>query len=163
MPSVAPVRGLYPAGGCRARCAGTRGDPDRLGSPGGCCRRWSANSGQGPWSSPLGLTNPISRKAKHATRAGSWLAVAVRSPSAMRSLLVAAVLALVSLAHDASAQDSKPVVTAAWARATPGQSKIGAAYLTIESPVADRIVSAASPVAARAEMHAHTTEGGVMT
>jgi copper(I)-binding protein len=80
----------------------------------------------------------------------------------MRSLLIAAVLALASLAHDASAQDAKPVVTAAWARATPGQSKIGAAYLTIESPVADRIVSAASPVAARAEMHTHTTEGGVM-
>jgi copper(I)-binding protein len=80
----------------------------------------------------------------------------------MRSLLIAAVLALMPLAQDAWAQDSKPVVTAAWARATPGQSKIGAAYLTIESPVADRIVSAASPVAARAEMHAHTTEGGVM-
>src|SRR5260370_557543 len=80
----------------------------------------------------------------------------------MRSLLIAAVLALVPPAQDAWAQDSKPVVTAAWARATPGQSKIGAAYLTIESSVADRIVSAASPVAARAEMHTHTTEGGVM-
>jgi copper(I)-binding protein len=52
----------------------------------------------------------------------------------------------------------------AWARATPGASKIGAVYATLESPSGDRLVSVGSPVAAAAELHEHRIDDkGVMT
>lgn len=49
-----------------------------------------------------------------------------------------------------------------WARATPGKSDIGAAYLTIRSPSADRLVGASTPVAKEAQLHAMTMMGMVM-
>jgi copper(I)-binding protein len=49
-----------------------------------------------------------------------------------------------------------------WARATPGMAQIGAVYLTIRSPAADRLVSVSSPVAAAAELHEHAMAGMVM-
>ena len=51
------------------------------------------------------------------------------------------------------AQTSQLEITNAWARATPGNAENGAAYLTIQSPTADRLVSASSPVAKKAELH----------
>jgi copper(I)-binding protein len=50
----------------------------------------------------------------------------------------------------------------AWARATPGGAETAAAYLTIESPVADRLVGVATPVAKKAELHTMSMDGGVM-
>lgn len=52
----------------------------------------------------------------------------------------------------------------AWARATAGQSKIGAAYLTLKNGGAttDRLVAATSPVASAVELHATVQEGDVM-
>jgi periplasmic copper chaperone A len=50
----------------------------------------------------------------------------------------------------------------AWARATPGKAENGAAYLTIVSPVADRLTEVSTPVAKKAEVHTMTMEGGVM-
>ena len=50
----------------------------------------------------------------------------------------------------------------AWARATPGKAENGAAYVTIVSPVPDRLTAASTPVAKKAELHNMTMEGGVM-
>jgi len=69
---------------------------------------------------------------------------------------------LVFGAGTASAQTGQLEVTNAWARATPGRSEIGAAYATIESPTADRLVAAASPVAKKVELHTMTMSGTVM-
>lgn len=51
-----------------------------------------------------------------------------------------------------------------WARATPGQAKNGAAYLTIHNAgkTDDRLLSAASEVAMRVELHNHVNKDGVM-
>jgi len=51
-----------------------------------------------------------------------------------------------------------------WARASAGMGRTGAAYLTIhnEGNTADRLVSAATPVAGRVELHTHIHDGGVM-
>ncbi len=60
------------------------------------------------------------------------------------------------------AQTSQPEVTNAWARATPGKAENGAAYLTIQSPTADRLVAASTPVAKKTELHTMSMSGGVM-
>ena len=53
----------------------------------------------------------------------------------------------------------------AWARATAGSAKVGAAYLTVfnDGTDMDRLMAAASPVAAKAELHSVVMEGGVMS
>jgi copper(I)-binding protein len=66
------------------------------------------------------------------------------------------------LAVPALAQDGQLEVGNAWARATPGKAENGAAYLTIQSPMADRLVSASTPVAKKAELHTMSMEGMVM-
>ena len=55
-------------------------------------------------------------------------------------------------------------VAAAWARATPPAARTGAVYVTLinHGQAADRLLSASSSAAARAELHAHLNEGGVM-
>lgn len=60
------------------------------------------------------------------------------------------------------AQSGAPEVTNAWARATPGKAENGAAYLTIRSPTADRLVSVSSPIAKKAELHTMSMSGTVM-
>jgi copper(I)-binding protein len=54
-------------------------------------------------------------------------------------------------------------VTGAWARATPGQSTIAAAYVTVMSPTGDRLTGASTPVAASAGIHEQTIADGVMS
>ena len=51
-----------------------------------------------------------------------------------------------------------------WARASAGNAKNGAAYMTIEnrSGTADRLLSASSPIAKMVELHAHVMENDVM-
>ncbi len=49
-----------------------------------------------------------------------------------------------------------------WARATAPQQKVGAAYVTLTSPVDDRLMGASSPVAGKAEVHEMTMDGQVM-
>ena len=51
----------------------------------------------------------------------------------------------------------------AWVRASLGQTGTSAAYMTLEASndQGDRLVAAASPVAARAEFHTHIVDGGV--
>jgi hypothetical protein len=51
----------------------------------------------------------------------------------------------------------------AWARASLGQMRTSAAYLTLEvtGDRVDRLIAAASPVAEKAALHTHVMEGGV--
>ena len=55
------------------------------------------------------------------------------------------------------------VVETAWARASIGAAKAGAAYLTITNigEHADRLVAVATPAAARAELHTHEIENNI--
>ncbi len=56
------------------------------------------------------------------------------------------------------------MVTEAYARATIAAVKTGAVYMLItNSGGADRLRAAATPAAARAELHRHTEENGVMS
>ncbi|MFN0219424.1 MAG: copper chaperone PCu(A)C [Hyphomicrobium sp.] len=67
-----------------------------------------------------------------------------------------------ALAHEST---SKGVTVAhPWARATPGGSSVGVAFMEIktEAGVADRLVTVASPVAGRVEIHTHIMDGDVM-
>jgi copper(I)-binding protein len=51
-----------------------------------------------------------------------------------------------------------------WTRATPGGAKVGAGYMSIvnRGDAADRLVSGASDIAERIEIHTMTMDGGVM-
>ena len=66
------------------------------------------------------------------------------------------------VASAALAQPTQLEVDNAWAGATPGKAENGAAYVTITSPTADRLVSASSPVAKKAELHSMSMQGMVM-
>ena len=79
-----------------------------------------------------------------------------------RRILLASALLAASFAV-ADAQTSSIEVQDPWARATLGQARTGAAYLTLSAtgPVADRLVSASSPVAAKTELHNHVMVGNV--
>src|ERR1700740_1631653 len=66
------------------------------------------------------------------------------------------------VASAALAQTSPLEVSNAWARATPGKAENGAAYLTIQSPTPDRLLSVSTPVAKKAELHTMSMEGMVM-
>jgi hypothetical protein len=92
----------------------------------------------------------------------------------MKSLLATLLLAIVA-ACDASApppQSTTPPAEAAttlevrdgWAAPTPGGVDVSAGYLTIVNGAgaADRLLSAASPRAARVEVHEMSMDGNVM-
>ena len=79
----------------------------------------------------------------------------------MRMKFLAFVAGLV-VAGSALAQPAQLEVSNAWARATPGSAPNGAAYVTIQSPSADRLVSASTPVAKKAELHTMSMQGMVM-
>lgn len=81
----------------------------------------------------------------------------------MRALaLLVLLIGLGGAAGSAAAQTGQIAIDRAWARATPGNSKIGAAYVTIRSPAADRLVAAATPVAQKADLHTVEMSGMVM-
>jgi copper(I)-binding protein len=81
---------------------------------------------------------------------------------------IAGVLAVfLMLPTAAAAQEFKIggiTVVAPWARATPGGTKVGGAYLELKAAAGagDRLVSASSPAAGSVEIHEHASEGGVM-
>lgn len=78
------------------------------------------------------------------------------------SMKLLAFAASLVAASAALAQPSQLEVNNAWAAATPGKAENGAAYVTIQSPTADRLVSASSPVAKKAELHTMSMQGMVM-
>lgn len=68
-------------------------------------------------------------------------------------------------ASAAQAQDAAGVrVDGAWARASAGAARNGAAYMTIrnDGKAADRLVAASSPAAGKVELHTHLKDGEVM-
>ena len=67
-----------------------------------------------------------------------------------------------AVANVVLAQTNQLEVSNAWARATPGKAENGAAYVTIVSPTADRLVSVSSPAAKKAGLHSTTMDGGMM-
>lgn len=74
---------------------------------------------------------------------------------------LAFVLALVAVVPAAWAD---MLVEGPFARATPGEGKVGVAYMTLKNTgtEADSLVSASSPAAAKVELHTHIHEGGIM-
>ena len=77
-------------------------------------------------------------------------------------ILVIATVAVLVVAGAATAQTGGLQVENAWARATPGKSQTGAAYVTIRSPIPDRLVAASTPVAKEAQLHTMEMSGMVM-
>jgi periplasmic copper chaperone A len=76
--------------------------------------------------------------------------------------MLALVAGFVFAASAVLAQTGQLEVSNAWARATPGRSVPGAAYVTIQSPTADKLVAVSSPVAKKAELHTMSMSGMVM-
>ncbi len=79
----------------------------------------------------------------------------------LRSIALAAALALT--AATALAQQAPIRVETAWARASAGEAKNGAAYMTLHNLGAgpDKLLSVASPVAGKIELHNHIMVGNV--
>jgi copper(I)-binding protein len=71
-------------------------------------------------------------------------------------LVVALMLLILGAGSNLSeAAESGPKIEGAWARATIGRSQISVAYMTVTSPIADRLVAVETPVADSAELHTH--------
>ena len=66
------------------------------------------------------------------------------------------------IAGTAMAQPAQLEVNNAWARATAGKADTGVAYVAIQSPTADRLLSLSTPVAKKAELHTMSMQGMVM-
>ena len=84
----------------------------------------------------------------------------------MRAQVTALAALFLTLGAVALAQD-RPAgieVEQAWARATPGSVKTGAAYFTVVNKGAapDRLLSVSAPVAEAASLHETKMEGGIM-
>ena len=78
------------------------------------------------------------------------------------SKFVLALVASLSLAAAAVAQNGAVEIKHAWARATPGKAETGGVYMTLEAPQGDRLIAAATPAANKAELHTMTMDGGIM-
>lgn len=78
-----------------------------------------------------------------------------------RRIALAAAIAISGAA--AFAQQAPIRVETAWARASAGEAKNGAAYMTLHNVGAgpDKLLSAASPVAGKVELHNHIMVGNV--
>ena len=82
----------------------------------------------------------------------------------MRNRLRRALAGLVLLALPALAAAGAPLVSDAWARATPPGVDVGAAYLTITGgSTGDRLVGAATERASMVHLHVVEESGGVAT
>jgi copper(I)-binding protein len=71
-------------------------------------------------------------------------------------------MAQTGTAQTGMAQTGGVEVRNAWARGTPAGAENGAAYLTLQSPVIDRLTGVSTPVAKKAELHTMRMEGGIM-
>lgn len=65
---------------------------------------------------------------------------------------------------DAGHKTAGVKVTKPWARASAKMARAGAAYMTLENTaeMPDKLLSASTPVAAKAELHTHLKDGAVM-
>ena len=83
-------------------------------------------------------------------------------------LLATAVILAGVLAEPARAEDvmaGNLVISQAWCRASPGGSKVGGGYLTIENKgsAPDRLIGGSADFAGKVEVHEMATKNGVMT
>ncbi len=89
------------------------------------------------------------------------------SPLSKAGLAALATVLILSTAGTYAAACDKHAlkVDSPWSRATPGGAKVAAGYLTIKNDgkTADRLLSAASPIAARTEIHESKMENDMMT
>ncbi len=86
----------------------------------------------------------------------------------MNLRMLAMVLAIAASAAPAGAHDYKAqrlLIDHPWARATPQGTMVGAGYLTVRNrgKTADRLLSAATPVAGKVEIHEMAVKDGVAT
>ncbi len=81
-----------------------------------------------------------------------------------RVFLLVGLLLAAPLAHAAEVKVGDLVLSDAWSRAMPKGATTAAGYLTIanQGQTADKLVSVATPVAAKAEVHEMSMTGGVM-
>jgi periplasmic copper chaperone A len=70
--------------------------------------------------------------------------------------------AMAAMTVTAMAQTGQVKVENAWARATPAGATTAAIYLTVEAPIADKLVSVSTPAAREADLHTMSVESGVM-
>ena len=79
--------------------------------------------------------------------------------------LATALLLVLFVSSETHAQTSTNTITVeqAWARATPGGARTGAAYMTLINSGAstDRLLSATTPVADQVQFHKETEDNGV--
>ncbi len=82
--------------------------------------------------------------------------------SLVGAVMAAALLPMAVHAHEYRVGDVE--IGHPWAKATAGQAVNGAAYLTLadKGSAADRLLSAQTPAAEKAELHTHLMEDGVM-
>jgi periplasmic copper chaperone A len=79
----------------------------------------------------------------------------------MQSRLLALAAAMV-LSSAAAIAESGIEISEVWARATPGGARTAAVYVTLTASAGDRLTSASTPVAQKAEFHSMTMDSGVM-
>lgn len=77
-----------------------------------------------------------------------------KTPAVVAALLLAAI--------GAAAQNGTVEIRDAWTRQTPGKADVGAVYLTLQSPTADRLTDLSTPIAGITQLHTTTMEGGVL-
>ena len=79
--------------------------------------------------------------------------------------LATALLLVLFVSNETHAQTSTNTVTVeqAWARATPGGARTGAAYMTLinNGTSTDQLLSATTPVADQVQFHKQTEDNGV--
>src|SRR6516164_4279509 len=113
-----------------------------------------------------------SRVARSVTRlppgyARKWVVRAREGVSDMKWLFHLAAILLLALfvSNETHAQTSTNTVTVeqAWARATPGGARTGAAYMTLinNGTSTDQLLSATTPVADQVQFHKNTEDNGV--
>jgi len=81
----------------------------------------------------------------------------------MQKTIATALFLIVAAFSPANAQPSSIQIDDAWSRATLGQSRTGAAYMTLATGAtsADRLLSASTAVAGKVELHNHIVVGNV--
>ena len=111
------------------------------------------------------LAFPVNQQCEAGKADWTEIAAAGQDPHSLKS--PAPLLRLVAAAgrQEASFAKGDIVVTKAWSRATPGATKIGAGYLTIENKGAspDRLLGGSTDAAAKIEVHEMAMANGVMT
>lgn len=85
-------------------------------------------------------------------------------PAPLAAVPLAAIVASLALTHALAQQPRPPSVQAydVWARATPPGASTAAVYMTLTSSEGDRLTSASSPTAGKAQVHEMRMEGNIM-